>query len=164
MSPRWRFWGICLHAAYPIVDWSMMRDFCPGPMALFHGAENNTRGCTVCCLEPSSSLPSGTTHMQVNNMELGSVSKKKASSEPAHRNRTDRFVQRSGIFGRQMMEELQPREAHIVSADAPVIHGQKSILRQIRFCRYCVLRRMELPLCIGLRNPKRQEYQASTFT
>ncbi len=62
--------------------------------------------------------------MQVNNMELGSVSKKKASSEPAHRNRTDRFVQRSGIFGRQMMEELQPREAHIVSADDPVIHGK----------------------------------------
>lgn len=62
--------------------------------------------------------------MQVNNMGLGSVSKKKASTEPAHRSRTDRLVQRSGIFGRQMMEELQPREAHIVSADAPLIHAK----------------------------------------
>ena len=44
----------------------------------------------------------------------------KASAEPAHRN----VVQRSGIFGRQKMEELQPREAHIVSADAPVTWGK----------------------------------------
>ena len=36
----------------------------------------------VVYLEPSSSLPSGTTHMQVNNMELGSVS----ITEPARRN------------------------------------------------------------------------------
>ena len=62
VSPRGRFWGICLHASYPIVDWSMMRDFFPDPMAEFHGAENKTRGSTVCCLEPSSSLPGGTTH------------------------------------------------------------------------------------------------------
>ena len=84
--------------------------------------------------------------MQVNNMGLGSVSKKKASTEPAHSNRTDRLVQRSGIFGRQMMED---REAHIVSADAPLIHGKNPISRQIRSYRYCVLRRMELPLCAG---------------
>ena len=65
-----------------MVDWSMMRDFSPGPMVPFHGAENNARGRGVCCLEPSSSLSSGTTHMQVNNVELRNASKKKGSSEP----------------------------------------------------------------------------------
>lgn len=46
--------------------------------------------------------------MQVNNMELEGVSKKKSSTEPAHMNRTDRSVQRSGIFGRQMMKNCSP--------------------------------------------------------
>ena len=149
MSPRWRFWGICLHAPFPTDDWSMMRDFFPDPMAQFHGAENNTRGSTVCCLEPSSSLPSGTTHMQVNNMELGRVSKKKANTESAHRNRTDRSVQRSGIFERQMMED---GGAHRIRGCSGFT-WQKSTLRQIRSC-CCLLRRMELPLCRGLSNPK----------
>ena len=128
VSPRWRFWGICLHAPFPTDDWSMMRDFFPDPMAQFHGAENNTRGSTVCCLEPSSGLPSGTTHMQVNNMELGRVSKKKANTESAHRNRTDRSVQRSGIFERQMMED---GGAHRIRGCSGFI-WQKSTLRQIR--------------------------------
>ncbi len=66
-------------------------------MAPFHGAENNTRGSTVCCLKPSSSLPSGTTHMQVNNVELGNVSKKKASTEPG--SRTDRLSKEVAFSG-----------------------------------------------------------------
>ena len=59
----WSFWRFCLHARCPMVDWSMMRDFSPGPMVPFHGAENDARSRGVCCLEPSSSLSSGTTHM-----------------------------------------------------------------------------------------------------
>ena len=50
----------------------------------------------VCCLEPSSSLPGGTTHMQVNNVELWNVSKKKASSEPG--TTTASFVQNNWQF------------------------------------------------------------------
>ena len=65
--------GFAFMHLYPMVDWSMMRDFFQGPMTPFHGTEYNARGRNVCCLEPTlsnSSLRSGTTHMQVNNVEL----------------------------------------------------------------------------------------------
>ena len=141
-----------------MVDWSMMRDFSQGPMVPFHGAENIARGRDVCCLEPTSVVA-------VYRAELPTCRSITWNCEMSRkRKRADSFSKKVGILRRQMMRRstyCSPREAHIVSADAPVIHrnlhsSADSVLQVQCYFSACD--------CHFVRNPRRQECQAFIFT
>lgn len=116
-------------------------------MAPFHGAENNTRGSTGCCLAVyRAELPtcrSITWHWEVSRKRKRALSLLIGIGQTGCPKKWHFRAANDGRIAAQV-------GAHRIRGCFGYT-WQKFILRQIEFCRYCVHQRMQLPLCLGLR-------------